>query len=146
MVNVFKQLGRGALLVNPITAKMIHAMGALYIDNMDLYTWREGILDHADLWTQTQLDLKTCSTLLNATGGALKPEMCFWYTLDYKCKDGEWTYAEMAPKEMLITNPNGTKSPIVQEEVNMSKKTLNVHNSPAGNAGHLAYIKEKATT
>jgi hypothetical protein len=30
---------------------------------------------------------------LNATGGALKPEKCFWYLLDYKCKDGELTHA-----------------------------------------------------
>jgi hypothetical protein len=87
------------------------------------------------------------STLLNATDGALMPEKCFWYTLDYECKDREWTYTEMAPKEMFITNPDGTKSLIVQEEVNVSKKTPSVHGSPAaGNAEHLTYIKEKVTT
>ncbi len=36
MVNVFKQLGGGALLVDPITGKMVHTMGALYIDDTSL--------------------------------------------------------------------------------------------------------------
>jgi len=34
-------------------------------------------------WNLTQW-----STLLNAMGGALKPEKCFWYMLDYTCEDG----------------------------------------------------------
>ncbi len=50
------------------------------------------------------------------------------------------------PRELVITNPNGTASPIQQEDITVSKKTLGIHNSPArGNASHLTYIKEKAT-
>ncbi len=46
----------------------------------------------------------------------------------------------------MITNPDGTKSPIKQEEVTASKKTLGIHDSPAGgNEGHMSYIKDKAT-
>jgi hypothetical protein len=66
--------------------------------------------------------------------------------LDYECKDGEWTCIEMVPSELVITNPNGTKSLIQQEDITVSKKTLGIHDSPAGgNASHLMYIKEKAT-
>ena len=52
--------------------------------------------------------------------------------LDYMCKDGEWSYAEMTPRELFITNPDGTKSQINQEGVTVSKKTLGIHDSPAG--------------
>ncbi len=46
----------------------------------------------------------------------------------------------------MITNPDGTKSPIKQEEVTVSKKTIGIQNSPAGgNEGHLVYIKDKVT-
>ncbi len=46
----------------------------------------------------------------------------------------------------MITNLDGTKSTIKQEEVMVSKKTLGIHNAPAGgNKGHLDYIKGKAT-
>jgi hypothetical protein len=53
----------------------------------------------------------------------------------------------MVPHTLVITNPDGSKSPIKQEEVNVSKKTLGIHDSPSGgNAGHLDFIKDKATT
>ncbi len=46
----------------------------------------------------------------------------------------------------MITNPNGTKSPIKQEEATESKKTLGIYDSPSGgNKGHLSYIVDKVT-
>ena len=50
--------------------------------------------------------------------------------LDYKCEDGEWSYAEMTPQTLFATNPDGTKSQITQEEVTVSKKTLGIHDAP----------------
>jgi hypothetical protein len=76
------------MIQDPITAEIIHSMGALFVDDTNLYTWRKNILDPGELWGQAQLELENWSCLLNATGGALKPEKCFWYLLDYKCMDG----------------------------------------------------------
>ncbi len=144
LVNVFNQLTLGALIQDPITAEVIHSMDALFVDDTDLYTWREDILDPGELWHQAQLELENWSGLLNAMGGALKLKKCSWYLLNYVCKDGEWTYAEMVPHEMLITNLNGTTSPIKQEKVTESKKTLGLHDSPSGgNVGHPSFIKAK---
>ena len=53
LVNVFKQLKLGALLLDPITLEMIHTMGGLFVDDTDLYTWRDGLLDPRKLWCQT---------------------------------------------------------------------------------------------
>ncbi len=131
---MFKQLNLGALIQDPITAEVIHYMGALFVDDTDLYTWKEDILDPGELWCQAQVDLEHWSCLLNALGGALKPEKCFWHLLDYVCEDGEWKYAEMVPRKMTITNADGTKSPIQQEKVD----------SPyGGNTTHLSSIKTK---
>ncbi len=147
MVSVFKQLNLGAMVQDTITAKMIHSMGALFVNDTDLYTWSEEILDPGELWCQAQIDLEHWSCLLNATGGALKPEKCFWYLIDYVCEEGEWIYAKMVPLEIVITNPNGTKSPIKQEEVTESKKTLEIHDSQArDNNTHLSYLKTKVST
>jgi hypothetical protein len=56
-------------------------------------------------------------------------------------------YTDMAPRELLIINPDGTKSAIKQEDVSVSKKTLGIYNTPAGgNEGQLNHIKSKATT
>ena len=147
LVNVFKQLELGALVVDPIMQELIHSMGTLFVDDTDLYTWKDGLLDPGELWLQTQLELTQWSTVLNATGGALKPEKCFWYMLDYTCEDGEWSYAEMTPRQLFVTNPDGIKSQINQEEVTVSKKTRGIHDTPAGgNEEHLKYIQQKAST
>jgi len=122
-------------------------MGTLFVDDTGLYTWKNGLLDPGELWVQTQLELTQWSTLLNATGGTLKPEKCFWYMLDYTCEDGEWSYADMMPRELFVTNSDGTKSQINQEEVTVSKKTLGIHDAPAGgNKEHLKHIQQKAST
>jgi hypothetical protein len=147
LVNVFKQLELGALVVDPIMRESIHSMGTLFMDDTNLYTWKDGLLNPGELWLQTQVELTQWCTLLNATGGALKPEKCFWYMLDYTCQDREWTYAEMTQQELFVTNPDKTKSQINQEGVTASKKTLGIHDSPAGgNEEHLKYIQQKAST
>ena len=33
------------MVKDPITAKIVHSMGAMFVNNVDLYTWREDILD-----------------------------------------------------------------------------------------------------
>jgi hypothetical protein len=130
MVTIFKQLQLGAMIQDPISEETIHTMGALFVDDTDLYTWREQIMDPGELWCQTQIELENWSCLLNATEGALKPEKCFWYLLDYDCVDGEWTSTETVAAELRITNLDGTKSPIKQVKVTESKKTLGMYDSP----------------
>ncbi len=85
LVNMFKQLNLAALIQDPTTAEVIHSMGTPFEDDTDLYTWREDISDPGELWCQAQVDLEHWSCLLNATGGALKPEKFCWYLLDYVC-------------------------------------------------------------
>ena len=52
--------------------------------------------------------------------------------------------ADTVAREMVVTNPDGSTSPISQEHITASKKTLGIHDSPSGgNSEHLAYIKEK---
>jgi hypothetical protein len=93
------------------------------------------------IWCRTQIEIEQWSCLLNATGGALKPEKCFWYLLDYECFEGEWTQADEMTTELRITNPDGTKSPIKQEKVTESKKILGMYDSPlGGNEGHPGFI------
>ncbi len=91
MLTVFKQLNLGTIMHDPILDILIHSMGALFVNDTDMYTWQENILDPGELWAQTQIEIEQWSCLLNATGGALKPEKCWWYLLDYTCINGKWT-------------------------------------------------------
>jgi hypothetical protein len=44
-------------------------------------------------------------------------------------------YADIVPRELLITNPDGRKSAIKHKEVTVSKKTLGIYDPPAGGNG-----------
>ncbi len=49
MVTVFKQLNLGAILNDPILDVPIHSMGALFVNDTNMYTWQENILDPGEL-------------------------------------------------------------------------------------------------
>ena len=147
LVNVYKQLDLGTDLHDPITDERIHSMGAMYVDDLDMYTWKDAITDPLELTIQAQKEVTQWSLLLNATGGALKPEKCFWYLLDYTCHEGEWFYATHPGFELFVTNPDGSRSGIRQEDAATSKKTLGIYDAPSGgNSGHLEYIHGKLRT
>jgi hypothetical protein len=58
MVTVFKQLDLGAKIKDPILDTLIHLIGALFVNNTNMYTLREEILDPGELWVQTQIKLE----------------------------------------------------------------------------------------
>jgi hypothetical protein len=59
MVTVFKQLNLGAIINILISDILIHSMGALFINNTNMYTWREYILVPGELWAQTQIEINS---------------------------------------------------------------------------------------
>jgi hypothetical protein len=146
MVNIYKQLDLGTEIHFPILDNIIHTMGAMYVNNLDLYTWKDSITNPAELMIEAQREVTQWSLILNATVGALKLEKCFWYLPDYTCKEGVWSYAVHSDFELSVTNPDGSRSSIKQEELSTSKKMLDIYDSPAGgNQGHLEYIHGKIT-
>ncbi len=58
LVTIFKQLALGAIIQDPISEELIHTMGALYVNDTDLYTWKEHIMDPGELWCQTQIEIE----------------------------------------------------------------------------------------
>ena len=58
MVTIFKQLNLGATIKDPMSEEKINLMGALFVDDTDLYTWKEEITDLVELWHQTQTELE----------------------------------------------------------------------------------------
>ena len=85
LIHVYKQLGLGCFMTDPIPLEEIHSAGALFVENADLYTCndrhpnKDESTNPAELWLQTQRNLDQWSNLLQASGGALKPKKCFWY-------------------------------------------------------------------
>ena len=77
LVNEYKQLALGTDLHDPITNNRIYSMGTLYVDDLDLYTWKDAITDPCELLLQAQWEVTQWSLLLNATGGGTKTGKMF---------------------------------------------------------------------
>ena len=122
-------------------------MGDLFVDDCDLFNWLQSSMTAEEIWEETQDSVLFWGTLLCATGGALKPEKCWWYLLDYEFVDGSWEYVTEVDYNMSIPMPDGTFEQIQREDVFTSKKTLGVWDCPAGgNAEHLKAIHDKMET
>ena len=90
-------------------------MGVLFVDDTDLYIMDECIKSEYDLWHETQDATTSWGKLLLATGGALKPEKCFYYLVDYEWQDdGTWEYSSLVETTPPITVPlsDGTAAEI----------------------------------
>ena len=119
-------------MIDPITNVLSHTIGALFVNDSDIYTWDFNLKTRHDVLQQHQEELYQWTLLLNVTGGALSPTKCFSYILDYECEEGEWSCTKLANVEITIPIPYGTQTKIKLEELDTYKKTLGVWDSPLG--------------
>jgi len=56
--------------------------------------------------------------LLRATGGALVPNKCFWYLLDFENKNGHWKYltTRQLPGSLYVHDTSGARTIIPRLE------------------------------
>jgi hypothetical protein len=87
---------------------------------------------------RAQINLDKWARLLNATGGSLNSDKCYWYLISYICREGVWEYDQNTSScKLSIPLPNGSREEIVKLPVLESKKMLGVWLSPDGlNAKH----------
>jgi hypothetical protein len=150
LVNMYKHLGLGSFITNPISQETIHTIGGLFVDDADLYTGNDTptsldrVTDLTELWLKTQSNLDQWINILKALGGALKPEKCFWYLLDYICVKGIWSYVDVSDFQLKTTREDGEVEVINWKSPTTSMKTLGVNDAPAGESkGHIEYIRTK---
>jgi hypothetical protein len=83
IIHAHKKEGHGATFLCPITQYKHDACGILYVDDTDLIhlnlAEEESVEQEAHAALQAAVD--SWSSLLIATGGALKPEKCFYYII-----------------------------------------------------------------
>ncbi len=127
---------------SPISGEVIKFMGEIYVDDTDLLTLPLEEYNVGAVMKQAQTNLGKWSQLLNATGGALNLDKCYWYLISYICNKGIWEYDKDGSSHILsIPLPDGSRQQITQLPVSESKKMLGVWSSPDGlDAKHLQEV------
>jgi hypothetical protein len=135
----------------PITQYQHDACGiCLYVDGTDLIHLNlaeEETVEEAHAALQAAVD--SWSYLLIATGGALKPEKCFYYifrfTWDRKGKVSYSNNADDPRFEVTVKLPDGSNAPIAHLNVDKELITLGVASCPSGKSESvLKATKDKA--
>ncbi len=94
-----------------------------------------------------QQSLQLWHGLLQATGGDLVPEKCFWYLIDFKWANNRWQYVKWTANERVLSIPrsDGTKVQIPRLETGEARRTLGVRLAPDGNNdAEYAHLREEA--
>lgn len=129
IIQAHKEEGHGATFLCPISKYSHHAAGILYVDDTDLIHLNleeeESVTEaHAAL----QRSVYSWSDLLIATGGALKPEKCFYYLISFKWdRNGKVEYEDNHANtaySLRVKLPTGESEKIKHLDVNKELVTL----------------------
>jgi hypothetical protein len=89
MLAAYKSKGYGALFASAWSGVVLSIAALLYVDDTDLlHTCPTDITTEYEFFSRVQTATHYWATLLQATGGNLKPEKCYWYLLSYKFVQG----------------------------------------------------------
>lgn len=150
IIHAHKKEGHGATFLCPITNYRHDAAGILYVDDTDLIHLNleeEESVEEAHEALQMSVD--SWSDLLIASGGALKPEKCFFYLLSFGWdRKGKVFYEpnhDNPNYDVKVNLPSGDKASISHLAADEELVTLGVSSSPSGTSeGALKLVKEKA--
>ena len=89
---------------------IIRRPGANFVDDTDLFVWLPELCTAEEVWQEMQASVDEWGMLLAATGGALKPEKCYWYNVSYVWDDrGAWSYASNVNQDLYAPLLDGTR-------------------------------------
>jgi len=120
--------------------------GFAFVDDTDLIVTDD--TNNAQKVSQKMQDsLLLWHGLLQATGGDLVPDKCFWYLIDFKWERGQWRYIQWDESAwpLRIHRENGTSVVIPRLATSEAHRTLGVRLAPDGNnLAEFAHLKEEA--
>ncbi len=142
MMSIYQRGGHMSTMESPISGDVIEFMGKIHVNDTDLLTLPLEEYNVGAVMKRAQTNLDKWSQLLNATGGALNPDKCYWYLISYICNKGIWEYDKDGSSHILsIPLPDGSRQQITQLPVSEPKKMLRVWSLPDGlDAKHLQEV------
>jgi len=128
-----------AQIICAMSKAKLKLAGLASVDDMDLIA-NDTSNEVNKVSEQMQQSLSTWHGLLQATGGELVPEKCFWYLIDFKWNNNKWQYkcVHELPGQLLVKQyPNGHIT-IPRLEPNKARWTLGVNQDKAHHLQGLA--------
>jgi hypothetical protein len=139
MLLVYKARGHGAHFLYAWSGVILCIAALLYVDDTDLlHMCPTTDTSETQFCCKVQAATYYWASLLQATGGNLKPEKCYWYLLSYKFVHGRATLKtlkELNHHQLHIPQPNATEVAIHLKDPSQASEVLSVWSCPAS-SGH----------
>mmetsp|Transcript_5909 Transcript_5909/g.9058 ORF Transcript_5909/g.9058 Transcript_5909/m.9058 type:complete len:1660 (+) Transcript_5909:3576-8555(+) len=138
-LELLRSNGFGARFSTPITKKLVVFVGYCYVDDTDQVEMEKYEGEEVDkILQRMQQAIDVWETSITLTGGAIRPEKCHWYILDFQWKGSEYslTTKEDIPYELTVKDMDGKRQIIQRKEYDESEVTLGIHGSPTGDMKH----------
>ena len=101
-------------------------IGFLFVDDTDLIIMGNKEEKIESVITRMQKAITFWNGVLRVSGGALKPEKCYWYLAHFKWENGICKLIEDTPTQILIETEDGNKEPIAHKKPNEATEAVGV--------------------
>ena len=140
--NAMRQRGYGIFLRLPITGDRYLFVGYAFVDDTDLVVnlpesasslpQEERV---AQVAARMQQSVTFWEAALRASGGALVPQKCHWYLMDYTWINGNWVMLHPTATDfpLRVRSPSGRLVEIEQLPPQEARRTLGIRAAPDGN-------------
>ena len=148
IVGAYKHQGYGAQFYSGWSGTDVNLAALLYVDDTDLlHSPHLANIPTKALVQRVQKAITCWANLLQATGGSLKPQKCYWYLLSYKFVNGTATLrplSELSSHTVDIPQPNNSTVPIELLDASSPSKVLGVWTSPTSDGSKMiTYMADK---
>lgn len=149
ILHAHKNQGHGATFLCLASGLKKDLSCILYVDDNDLIHLSENEEETIhEAHEALQHSVTSWGNLLIATGGALKPQKCFFYLVGYKWDNrGGWRYINSQATQPLVISvpqPDGSTVPIEQLPIDSPSVTLGGTSPPSGSSCTLTAMATKA--
>ena len=126
-----------------ISKGLFHLCGFSYVDDCDLLYIGEDIEIVADQMTDM---IAMWDDLMEVNGGAIAPDKCWWYLVDFKWRKGKWHMVNGGEGHTLtVRDKDKNVCTLPNLPPTTAKQMLGVYLSPDGNEStQLSHLSDKA--
>jgi len=134
ILSMMKEKGYGLVYISPISRSKTSFSGYTFVDNTDLLQVLP-LASRQMLETTMQDAVDTWEKGLKITGGAIVPDKTFWYLIDFKWVNGDWSYKTIAetPATLFVNDINDHRTWLRRVETYQAEETLGIMLAPDGN-------------
>lgn len=139
--DILQSRGFSVEFCGAISKSIFKIVGYSYVDDCDLFQSGE---DPLEVLESMQALIKSWGSLVEVTGGTLRPDKSWWYLIEYVWHRGKWIAADARDDlDLFAIAPNGDEVTLKRLHADTSAEMLGIWMSPSGNNSKIVSVLKR---